>query len=309
MNPISLTIPAGYKVGFMNRKGNDNDSNNFTAVNKGETYGDGNLNKEINTYPNFSNAVNLYGMRTNDPRTAIFQANGHNYITFEEGVDCNFTDIIIEIVNGVSIEEGDLAVKPNNVVYTFCFEDRQDGDYDLNDVIIKAMRLDKTHVLFSLEACGAHDELYLRNIKGKVLNGSTEIHQMFRVDNTQFINTQGGERKTPIQEVVQVNENYSFNNTGTEQIYIYNKTTGKDIHLSTTGEDPHGIMIPSDFKHPVEQTSINKANDYFLKWTEGDNDSHDWYNRSILDKICQDAIFEITEDTKKAYPKYFNNDN
>lgn len=309
MNPVSLTIPPGYKVGFMNRKGNDIDSDNFTDVNKGETYGDGNLNKEINTYPNFSNAVNLYGMRSNDPRTAIFQANGHNYITFEEGVDCNFTDIIIEIVNGVNIEGGDLSVEPNNVVYTFCFEDRQDGDYDLNDVIIKAMRLDKTHVLFSLEACGAHDELYLRNIKGKVLNGSTEIHQMFRVDNTQFINTQGGERKTPIQEVVQVNENYSFNNTGTEQIYIYNKTTGKDIHLSTTGEDPHGIMIPSDFKHPVEQTSINKANDYFLKWTEGDNDSYDWYNRSILDKICQDAIFEITEDTKKAYPKYFNNDN
>ena len=309
MNPVSLTIPEGYKVGFMNRKGNENDSNNFTAENKGETYGDGNLNKEINTYPNFSNAVNLYGMRSNDPRTAIFQANGHNYITFEEGVDCNFTDIIIEIVNGVNIEGGDLSVEPNNVVYTFCFEDRQDGDYDLNDVIIKAMRLDKTHVLFSLEACGAHDELYLRNIKGKVLNGSTEIHQMFRVDNTQFINTQGGERKPPIQEVVQVNENYSFNNTGTEQIYIYNKTTGKDIHLSTTGEDPHGIMIPSDFKHPVEQTSINKANDYFLKWTEGDNDSYDWYNRSILDKICQDAIFEITEDTKKAYPKYFNNDN
>ena len=309
MNPVSLTIPAGYKVGFMNRKGNENDSNNFTAENKGETYGDGNLNKEINTYPNFSNAVNLYGMRSNDPRTAIFQANGHNYITFEEGVDCNFTDIIIEIVNGVNIEGGDLSVEPNNVVYTFCFEDRQDGDYDLNDVIIKAMRLDKTHVLFSLEACGAHDELYLRNIHGKVLNSTTEVHKMFSVDNTQFINTQGGERKPPIQDVVQVKDNYSFNNTGTEQIYIYNKTTGKDIHLSTTGEDPHGIMIPSDFKHPVEQTSINKANDYFLKWTEGDNDSHDWYNRSILDKICQDAIFEITEDTKKAYPKYFNNDN
>ncbi len=308
MNPVSLTIPAGYKVGFMNRKGNDKDSNNFTEVNKGETYGDGNLNKEINTYPNFSNAVNLFGMRSNDPRTAIFQANGHNYITFEEGVDCNFTDIIIEIVNGVNIEAGDLSVEPQNAVYTFCFEDRQDGDYDLNDVIIKAMRLDKTHVLFSLEACGAYDELYLRNIHGKVLNSTTEVHKMFSVDNTEtFINTQGGERKPPIQDVVQVKDNYSFNNTGTEQIYIYNKTTDKEIHLSTTGEDPHGMMIPSDFKHPTETTSINKANEYFLKWTEGDNDSYDWYNKSIVDKVCQNATFEISEKIIKAYPQYFNN--
>jgi hypothetical protein len=308
MNPVSLTIPAGYKVGFMNRKGNDKDSNNFTEVNKGETYGDGNLNKEINTYPNFSNAVNLFGMRSNDPRTAIFQANGHNYITFEEGVDCNFTDIIIEIVNGVNIEAGDLSVEPQNAVYTFCFEDRQDGDYDLNDVIIKAMRLDKTHVLFSLEACGAYDELYLRNIHGKVLNSTTEVHKMFSVDNTEtFINTQGGERKPPIQDVVQVKDNYSFNNTGTEQIYIYNKTTDKEIHLSTTGEDPHGMMIPSDFKHPTETTSINKANEYFLKWTEGDNDSYDWYNKSIVDKVCQNATFEISEKIINAYPQYFNN--
>ena len=308
-NPVSLVIPEGYKVGFMNRKGHENDSENFTDVNKGETYGDGNLNKEINTYPEFSNAVNLYGMRPNDPRTAIFKANGHNYITFEEGVDCNFTDIIIEIVSGVSIEEGDLSVKPKNAVYTFCFEDRQDGDYDLNDIIIKAMRLDETNVLFSLEACGAHDELYLRNINGKVLNGNTEVHKMFDVNTETFVNTQGGKDITPIQEVVKVDKNYSFNNTGDQQIYIYNKTTGKYIHLSTTGEDPHGIMIPSDFKHPVEQTSINKANDYFLKWTEGDNIWYDWYNKSILDKICQDAIFEISDKIKEAYPQYFNNDN
>ena len=220
----------------------------------------------------------------------------------------DFTDIIIEIVNGVNIEAGDLSVEPQNAVYTFCFEDRQDGDYDLNDVIIKAMRLDKTHVLFSLEACGAYDELYLRNIHGKVLNSTTEVHKMFSVDNTEtFINTQGGERKPPIQDVVQVKDNYSFNNTGTEQIYIYNKTTDKEIHLSTTGEDPHGMMIPSDFKHPTETTSINKANEYFLKWTEGDNDSYDWYNKSIVDKVCQNATFEISEKIINAYPQYFNN--
>ena len=305
----SFVIPKGYRIGFMHRKeGNFNSTDYENATNRGETYGDGSLNKQINTFPNFSTAINTYGMKLTDPRFAIFKANGKKYMTLEDGTDCNFTDCMFEINSGVQEEPDPLIV--NVGVYTFCFEDRQDGDYDLNDVIIKAMRLDRTHVLFSLEACGAYDELYLRNIHGKVLNSTTEIHKMFSVDNIEtFINTQGGERKSPIQEVVTVKENYSFSNTGPDQIYIHNATTGRDIYLSTTGEDPHGLMIPADFQYPVEKTSINQANESFLKWAEGDNGSYNWYNNSILDKVCQDAKFEISDGIKKAYPQYFSNDN
>lgn len=306
----SNIIPAGYRIGFMHRKdkGNTNSTDYENGTNKGETYGDGSLNKEINTFPNFNNAIETYGMRLNDPRVAIFKANDRKYMTLEDGTDCNFTDCMFEINSGVQEEPDPLIV--NMGVYTFCFEDRQNGDYDLNDVIIKAMRLDRTHILFSLEACGAYDELYLRNIHGKVLNSTTEIHKMFNVDNIEtYINTQGGERKSPIQEVVTVKENYSFSNTDPEQIYIYNATTNRNIYLSTTGEDPHGLMIPADFQYPVEKISIKHAYESFLKWVEGDFGSYNWYHNPIIDKVCQDARFEISDGVKKAYPQFFSNDN
>ena len=311
-NPVSLAIPEGYKIGFMHRKGNENDSKNFTAVNKGETYGDGYLNKEINSFPDFNSAVDLYGMRLTDPRVAIFKANNHNYITFEDGTDCNFTDIVIEIVSGIQVEDGDLSQKPKNAVYTYCFEDRQNGDYDMNDIVIKAMRLDPTHVLFSIEACGAYDVLNLREIHGKLLSSYIDVHQLFGISNPQtYINTQtGATRHEPIQEVVQVDPDFSFSNVGIEknkgkQIYIYNKTEEREVRLSTRGEDPHGIMIPCDFKYPTERTSLHHAYPHFLNWAKGDNTYYDWYNQPNPSGVYDSGGFQILESTKAKYPTYF----
>ena len=311
-NPVSLAIPAGYKIGFMHRKGGEANSNDFTTDNKGETYGDGYLNKEINSYPNFSSAVDLYGMRPTDPRVAIFKANNHNYITFEDGTDCNFTDIVIEIVSGIQVEDGDLSQKPKNAVYTYCFEDRQNGDYDMNDIVIKAMRLDATHVLFSIEACGAYDELNLREIHGKLLSSYIDVHQLFGISNPQtYINTQpGATHYEPIQEVVQVDPDFSFSNVGIEknkgkQVYIYNKTEEREVRLSTRGEDPHGLMIPCDFKYPTERTSLHHAYPHFLDWTKGDNTYYDWYNQPNSSGVYDSGGFQILESTKAKYPQYF----
>ena len=189
-------------------------------------------------------------MRLTDPRVAIFKANNHNYITFEDGTDCNFTDIVIEIVSGIQVEDGDLSQKPKNAVYTYCFEDRQNGDYDMNDIVIKAMRLDATHVLFSVEACGAYDELNLRGIHGKLLSSNIDVHQLFGVSNPKtYINTQPGTtHHEPIQEVVEVPNNFSFNTISEEKadildplkrkvLHIYNKTEEREVRLSTRGED------------------------------------------------------------------------
>lgn len=299
----SLSIPAGYKIGFMHRKEGNNLSNDFETSTRGETYGDGRLNTEINTFPNYSTAINDYGMRLNDPRFAFFKANGRKYMTLEDGSDCNFTDFTLEINSGV-IEDPD-PLKVNVGVYTFCFEDRQDGDYDMNDVIIKAVRIDKTHVLFSVEACGAFDELYIHNINGKVLNKNTEVHKMFNVDLGTFVNTQGGNPRAPIQEIVTVKENYSFNNTSSDQIYIYNKTTDKEIRLSTAGQDPHAIMIPCDYEYPLEKNCIKDVNEEFVKWGEGDSSCSNWYNYSVKDKVYQTTGFTILSSTILAYPQFF----
>ena len=318
MTPVSLAIPEGYKIGFMHKKGGEDNSNDFTTKNMGETYGDGYLNKEINSFPEFNSAVDLFGMRLTDPRVAIFKANNHNYITFEDGTDCNFTDIVIEIVSGIQVEDGDLSQKPKNAVYTYCFEDRQNGDYDMNDIVIKAMRLDPTHVLFSVEACGAYDELNLRGIHGKLLSSYIDVHQLFGISNPQtYINTQtGATRHEPIQEVVQVPDNFSFNTISEEKadildplkrmvLHIYNKTEEREVRLSTRGEDPHGIMIPCDFKYPTERTSLHHAYPHFLDWAKGDNTYYDWYNQPNPSGVYDSGGFQILESTKAKYPTYF----
>ena len=295
----SFVIPEGYYVGFMFRKttnqwsdsfSNDNDINKGTGytaksydkVDNGEVYADGRLNQQINQYPNFQTAVTDKGMQLDDPRAAIFGANQRAYIMFEEGTDVNFVDIIMEINGG--LKEVDAAQQINNNVYTFCFEDRNLGDYDMNDVVIKAERLNITQVKYSVVACGAHDELYLRNINGQTLNSSTEIHQLFGVDNTKtFINTQSKNYES-VSEVITVDPSFSFTDFS-KQVYIYNKTQNYDVKMSQKGEDPHGIMIPSDFKYPTELTCIKDAYTQFNSWGENPVTSTDWYLEPVNGKV------------------------
>lgn len=295
----SFTIPAGYYVGFMLRKNvklykdsynSDNDIPGYNGTNysqksyeeseNGEVYADGRLNEQINQFGKFSEARDK-GMELNDPRAAIFGANQKAYMMFEEGCDVNFVDMIVEINGGVNLV--DAAQEINNNVYTFCFEDRDLGDYDMNDVVIKAERLNISQVKYSVVACGAYDELYLRNINGQTLNENTEIHALFGENNSTFINTQI-KNKEPITEVITVDPSFSFTDLS-KQIYIYNKTTNLEVKLAQKGEDPHGIMIPCDFKYPIEKTCIKDVYTTFNSWGENPVTSTDWYLEPVSGKV------------------------
>ena len=278
----SFTIPAGYYVGFMLRKNvklykdsytSDNDIPGYNGTNysqksyeeseNGEVYADGCLNEQINQFGKFSEAIDK-GLELNDPRAAIFGANQKAYMMFEEGCDVNFVDMIVEINGGVNLV--DAAQEISNNVYTFCFEDRDLGDYDMNDVVIKAERLNISQVKYTLVACGAYDELYLRNINGHKLNTTTEIHALFGENNlSTFINTQS-ENYEPVSEVIEVDPTFSFTDFS-KQVYIYNKTQGYERKMAEKGKDPHGIMIPRDFAYQKEKICIKYAYSGFNSWT------------------------------------------
>jgi hypothetical protein len=299
----SFTIPAGYYIGFMLRKNKNDWKDSYTPnndipgyngtnyakksydkINNGEVYADGRLNQQINQYPDYNSAVNICGMKLDDPRAAIFGANQKAYLMFEDGVDVNYVDIIVEINGG--LKEVDAAQQINNNVYTFCFEDRDLGDYDMNDVVIKAERLNMTQVKYTVVACGAYDELYLRNINGKTLNETTEIHALFGVDNlSTYINTQSMNYE-PVSEEITVDPSFSFTDFE-QQIYIYNKTQGYEITMSQKGEDPHGIMIPCNFAYPKEKICIKDAYKEFNSWGENPVTSTDWYLNPVEDKVIK----------------------
>lgn len=265
----SYIFPEGYKIGFMVRAKTTADG----KKKQGELYGDGRLNNNINFFGNFKTLT----LGTDGPRMGWITVNEKMLMCFESGTDRDFNDIIIEVEGGVK----PIVYVPefDNNYYTFCFEDRQLGDYDMNDIVIKATRINKTTVEYSIVACGANDRLMVMNINGSVINNTKEIHEMFGVSNSTFINTKKGEEVfDPITERITVNENFTFLDEST-QPYIYNISEGRVIKLSKKGEDPHGIMIPYDFKYPIEKVCIKDAYPEFNTWGQNRITSTYWYKR------------------------------
>ncbi|MBQ8155644.1 MAG: DUF4842 domain-containing protein [Prevotella sp.] len=216
--PASLPTPSAiidkdYRIGFMLRKGGDKvmDDNKLKHDKNGCLYSYGEMNTEINTFGSFRSAMDKYSMKENDPRIAMFNANCKTYLTFEDGTDCNFSDIIIEIggysAKGLSFKSEDPTIKlaseetvmtttsttPSSgvylfenipedrtaqMVYTMCFEDRLvSADYDLNDLVLRCKRHNTKPdmVQLSIVAIGASDNLYIEGIDGTLQDGYPDL--------------------------------------------------------------------------------------------------------------------------------------
>ena len=269
----SYTFPEGYKIGFMVRAKTTAENNRK----QGELYGDGRLNNSVNKYGSFSSSK----LGTDGPRMAWLTVNGRVLVCCESGTDTDFNDIILEIEGGVD------PVTPvpelENNVYTFCFEDTLFGDYDMNDVVIKAKRISDTKVEYSLVACGAYDNLQIMNINGNKINQNTEVHKILGVEGG-YVNTVKGRVFPVVTETVTVDKNFSFTDEST-QPYIIDLTTNKTIKISRKGEDPHGIMIPYDFKYPLETVCVKDAYTKFNSWGQNPVESTEWYLYPVEDKV------------------------
>ena len=311
-----IGIPEGYKIGFLNQKAKTPAYPNYTVgdmtpeaynyCGSGCTYSDGRLNKEVNhlighffsaidnntsqttqkVYANSTQTATdkgstVNGMKWDSPRVAIFSANNHAYMCFEDGADCTFGDMIIEVTNGAKVEDEEII--PFGEKYTMCFEDRlENADYDMNDVVLQAVRLNETKVQLSLIASGANDELWIKGLDGSNL-ASKEVHQLFGYDkSTVFINTtKGGEKKAPIVEEFDIAKTQSISDF-LKKITIKNESTGKTIAIPTkAGEPPYAIIVPVDFKYPIEKTSIIEAYPNFSIWAKDATRPGNWYLNGV----------------------------
>lgn len=290
----SFVFPAGYKIGFMVRAKTDYaEEKTVDGVKEkkprkqGELYFDGRLNTKINKDKNYN--FESSGLNNGQPRATWFKMEDRILLCWESGTDGDFNDILLEVEGSVTDPETVVEFEYNT--YTYCFEDRQLGDYDMNDVVIKAKRLDKTHVQYAIVACGAYDNLFVKNINAGVINDNTEIHSLFNKGTNQFINTENSaEYIEPIVVVKEVSESFSFLDEAT-QPYLYDKTTGLDVKLAKRGEDPHGIMLPYDFKYPLEKVCIKDAYKDFNNWVDKDPKKDkdvigtNWYTKPVSGKV------------------------
>ena len=271
----SFIFPAGYRIGFMVRAKTTTEAPNK----QGELYFDGRLNTKINSYGNFKSSK----LGATDPRATWFKLNNRLLQLWESGTDEDFNDIILEIEGGV--EDIDIIPEFEYNTYTFSFEDTQKGDYDLNDIVIKAKRINETTVEYSIVACGAYDELNVRNINAGVIQDNVEIHSLFGKAPKQTINTaNSAEKLSPITVRKTVSKSFSFLDSE-NQPYIYDVTTKLTVNLATKGQDPHGIMIPFEFKYPIERTCIKDAYTEFNKWGQNPVNSTDWYTKPVEGKV------------------------
>ena len=281
----SAIIPEGYRIGFMIRKNGGEGINEKTATDKqGCLYGYGELNREINTYGQFKSAVGDGKMESNSPRMATFTANDKVYLCFEEGADTQYSDVIVEI--GSEGETGvymfDDVPEVENQAYTMCFEDRPNvADYDMNDVVLRCVRLSATQLKLSVIATGANDMVYIDGIDGTLVDGtdlsSKEVHELFGVSTDQFVNTVTSAEVLPaVTATYEVGASVSIPQF-LSNIYIRNVSmAGNEIHVPLKGEPPFALIVPGDFDYPIERASIVYAYPSFREWANNAYSYKDW---------------------------------
>lgn len=293
----SAIFPKGYKIGFLNMK-HENGKYNISNEKYGCTYGDGNLNYEVNHIEgHFLSAMDKSiggltddGMQFNDPRIALFTANEKTYLCFEDGADCTFCDLILELGGGTDEPVYD-QFEVDDMPYTMCFEDRPNvADYDMNDLVLRCTRKSQTELSLTIVAAGADDDLVLFGTGIEGFDGK-EVHEILNAtgngaDGHRFVNTKkDGTVRSVVTKTITVSKDMTIPKY-MRNIYIYNSTLDRDIKFpERTGQSPYAIIVPGDFDYPLEGNRIDAAYLGFGTWAQNINVGIDWYNNGTPSKI------------------------
>ncbi|UKK56588.1 DUF4842 domain-containing protein [Prevotella communis] len=168
-------------------------------------------------------------------------------------------------------------------VWTYAFEDTPLGDYDMNDVVIKVSENaeDATRLDITLCCTGAANNLTVYLDDMVLFAGSgKEVHQVFGQASGKFINTvNDGIKVDPITETIRKPANFSF-----ETADFWIKSPSGDVHVAKQGEDPHGIVVPGNWRWPREFQCIKDAYPNFIEFAKDASTTDDnikkWYETS-----------------------------
>lgn len=168
-------------------------------------------------------------------------------------------------------------------VWTYAFEDTPLGDYDMNDVVIKVSENaeDATRLDITLCCTGAANNLTVYLDDMVLFAGSgKEVHQVFGQAAGKFINTvNDGIKVDPITETIRKPANFSF-----ETADFWIKSPSGDVHVAKQGEDPHGIVVPGNWRWPREFQCIKDAYPNFIEFAKDaattDDNIKKWYETS-----------------------------
>lgn len=206
---------------------------------------------------------------------------------------------------GAAITTGGKIDPVEPEVYTYAFEDTDNGDYDLNDLVLRINEKpgDATKLVVTLVATGAdYDiETYVNN-QIMTFNGETEAHRALLGEDgvKKHINTEptaDNKKATADFVTCEINKPAGFNNDFTTlKVSIKVLNTDKTYTYPNTNVYPNAIMIPGKWKWPKEKVCITSA--YSTGYsTETDHsfgtwaseyphvNALDWYDYSVTNKV------------------------
>ena len=173
-------------------------------------------------------------------------------------------------------------------VWSYAFEDSWIADYDMNDVVVKVQKSGSAKLKITLCCTGASYPLYVY-YKSTPLFGGREVHKVLGAEG-KFINTgDPSNEKFAVREVVTetINKPDDFDPASFD---IWIKSPEKNIHLAEQGEDPHAIMVPADWKWPLEWTPVTEAYPDFVGFAadETHETNTDWYENCDESAVYQE---------------------
>ena len=198
--------------------------------------------------------------------------------------------------NGIPQEETEN--RPS--VWSYAYEDTPIGDYDMNDVVLKVSyhydedtkTVDKTMLDVTLCCTGA--SLSLKAYLGhQVLFGNKEVHDFLGQKSGMLINTGIKPDVEVVTAYIQTPENFSFADA---DFWIDSPAVVGGVHIAKKGQDPHGIVIPSDWEWPVEYVCIKDAYPNFVEFAKDasttDETVKGWYKKSATNPVA-DKVYRV----------------
>ena len=254
------------------------------------------------------------------PRVKVFMVNGYVFVGCEDGNDWDYNDRLYwmpscqnRIVKAKGIPVKTEPSTPQ--VWTYAWEDNtMEGndrcDYDMNDCVIEVQEKagDPTMLEITVVALGATRDLWLgfENKDGKTYKDympvfshlgpdNQELHKLLGAKSGEMVNTGNGTRTVkPFTATVQKPAGFDFQTNSfvlgakvrTDMLGLYVNDYYM-LRVSSTGTDPHGIVIPGKWQWPTERTSVKEAYPEFTTWASDRTKAKDWYKHPATGKVIQ----------------------
>ena len=241
-------------------------------------------------------------------RTVVFKVNGHLFLACESDGNWDYNDKVF-LLSGDHVKNSvpDAGVTPTPStaqVWTYAWEDKDFGDYDMNDCVIEVQEnaQDNTKIDVKLMAVGGARKLWLgfenksaQSYKDYIPVFDKELHEVLGMKPGVMINT-GRASAKPVTITVSKPAGFDFQTcsfvlgamAAEDQQGIY-ESDYYAIHIATLGQDPHGIVIPGKWQWPTETTIITKAYPQFAEWAKDVTNTNvqNWYENPVSGNVMR----------------------